>query len=93
VADLPDDAVDGSDVAREHWLVRPRTIRRLWVGFAVVLALIVLAQAIVPIKSHSSLDGWPGFAAAYGFIACVVMVLVAKALGALLKRRDDYYDA
>lgn len=77
----------------EHWLVQPRTIRRLGMAFAVVLALSLLAQAVVPIKSVSAIDAWPGFAAAYGMLACIVMVVVAKALGALLKRRDDHYDA
>jgi hypothetical protein len=77
----------------DHWLVYPRTIRRLRVGFAVVLALSLLAQAVVPIKSYARIDAWPGFAAAYGMLSCVLMVVVAKALGAWLKRKDDYYDA
>jgi len=77
----------------DHWLVRPRTIRRLWAGFVVLLALTVFAQAVVPIKSYFGIDGWLSFAAAFGFLSCVFMVLLAKALGALLKRKDDYYDA
>ena len=77
----------------DHWLVRPRTIRRLWAGFVVLLALTVLAQAVVPIKPYFGIDGWLGFAAAFGFLSCVLMVLLSKALGALLKRKDDYYDA
>lgn len=75
----------------DHWLVRPRTIRILWVVFFVVLALTLLAQAFVVIKSTFGIDGWPGFAAVFGFLACLAMVLAARLLGLLLKRRDDYY--
>lgn len=76
----------------DHWLVRPRTIRILWVVFCVLLALTLLAQAFVVIKSTSGFDGWPAFAAVFGFLACLAMVLVARGLGLLLKRRDGYYD-
>jgi hypothetical protein len=33
-----------------------------------------------------------GFASWFGFAACAAMVIVAKVLGAVLKRRDDYYE-
>ncbi len=75
----------------DHWLARPRTIRRLWQGFWVVLALTVLAQAVYPVKGYFGVDGWPAFAAGFGFLSCVVMVLVAKGLGVLLKREEGYY--
>ena len=93
MADLRDDALRRPHDDGDHWLARPATIHRLWLGFGVVLALIVLAQAVIPIKSYFGIDAWPAFAAGFGFLACVVMVLFAKALGALLKRPDDYYDA
>ncbi len=76
----------------DHWLVRPRTIRILWVVFCIVLALTLLAQAVVVIKPAFGLDGWPGFAAVFGFLSCLALVLLAKLLGLLLKRRDDHYD-
>jgi uncharacterized membrane protein len=74
-----------------HWLVRPATIRKLWYGFSAVLALVVLAQAVIPVKGYFGVDGWFGFGAVYGFVACVLMVLVAKVLGVLLKRPQDYF--
>ncbi|MCR9106422.1 MAG: hypothetical protein NXI15_14085 [Gammaproteobacteria bacterium] len=81
--------VEGDD---NHWLTRPRTIRRLWLGFALVLAATVLLQLVVKVKGYFVVDGWFGFAAAFGFACCVAMVLVAKLLGVILKRREDYYD-
>ena len=63
----------------DHWLVRATTIRRLWIAFIVVLLATVL-------------DGTFGFGAWFGFASCVVLIVFAKGLGALLKRPDTYYD-
>jgi hypothetical protein len=76
----------------EHWLTRPATVRKLWIGFSVVLALTVLVQLAFPSKGYFGIDGMLGFGAAFGFFSCALMVLAAKGLGALLKRPEDYYD-
>ena len=75
----------------DHWLVRPATIRRLWQVSAVVLLLTVLVQISVKVKGYFVVDGWFAFGALFGFLSCVAMVLVAKALGPLLKRPTTYY--
>lgn len=74
------------------WLSRPATIRRLWQLFAAVLVVSVLAQALVHVHAAFEVDGWFGFHAAYGFLSCVGMVLFARLLGFVIKRRDDYYE-
>lgn len=76
----------------DHWLTRPQTIRKLWIGFILVLALTVLPDLIWPPHGHFGVDSYIGFAAAYGFVACVVLIAVAKLLGLFLKRKDTYYD-
>ena len=75
----------------DHWLVRPATIRMLWWVFSAVLALLVLAQLLIKVKGYFGVDGWFGFGAAFGFLSCLAMILVAKALGLVLKRPEDYY--
>jgi uncharacterized membrane protein len=75
----------------DAWLARPSTIRLLWWVFAAVLALSVAAQALFKVKGYFGADGWFAFGAVYGFLSCLAMVLVAKGLGYLLKRRQDYY--
>lgn len=77
---------------KRHWLVRPRTIRVLWVAFAVVLAITVVAGYFVHGHAYFGLDGVFAFNAWYGLTTCVVMIVVAKGLGILLKRKDTYYD-
>ncbi|MEM7610399.1 MAG: hypothetical protein AAF270_01895 [Pseudomonadota bacterium] len=86
----PNPALEPQD---DHWLVRPTTIKLLWRVFAVVLALLVAAQAVIKVKGYFDVDGWFGFGAAFGFLSCLAMVLVAKGLGFLLKRPENYYQS
>lgn len=79
-------------VSDDHWLVSPEGIRRVWIVFAALLAITVIAQALIKVKGYFGVDTWFGFAAGFGFICCVAMVLVAKVLGFALKRDDHYYD-
>lgn len=74
-----------------HWLMRPRSIRVLWFFFGLVLFFTVIAQVFVPVKGYFEIDGWFAFAAIFGFVSCVLMVMVAKLIGVILKRKDDYY--
>lgn len=75
----------------DPWLVRPDSIRLLWRILWVVLALTVAADFFIKPKPYFDIEGWYGFAAVFGFLSCVLMVLVAKLLGAFLKRDQDYY--
>jgi len=76
---------------KDHWLVRASTIRWIWIVSIGILALTVLAQLLIPVKGYFGIDGWLGFGAIYGFLACLAMVLLAKALGFVLKRQENYY--
>jgi sterol desaturase/sphingolipid hydroxylase (fatty acid hydroxylase superfamily) len=85
-------AAEQSDTTSDnHWLVRPSTIRLMWWLFSIILALSVLAQLLFKVKGYFGVDGWLGFGAVFGFLACLAMVLVAKALGWVLKRDQGYY--
>lgn len=76
---------------RTHWLDEPKNIKLLWRGFIVVLALTVLVEFFVNLHPHFEIVGWFGFHAAYGLIACALMIVGAKALGLFLKRPDTFY--
>lgn len=75
----------------QHWLVRPATIRRLWVAFIVVLAATIAAERFVPHEAHFGIEGTLAFNAWFGFLACAALIGCAKLLGVFLKRRDTYY--
>ena len=88
---------------RQYRLERPGFVRGLiYLGIALLLALLLL-DGLVSIwhigghhhehfeKDGITIDTWPEFYPLYGFLSCLVLVLVAKTLGLLLKRRDTYY--
>lgn len=77
--------------SEDHWLARPRTIRLLWRVFIAILLISVAVQFLFGSGGHFGIDGWIGFGAVYGFLSCLIMVLVAKGLGYVLKRPEDYY--
>lgn len=77
---------------KPHWLDRPANVRKLYRGFVVVLALMVLAELAVHLHPHFGIGGLFGFHAWFGFGACAAMILVAKVLALGLKRPDTYYD-
>jgi hypothetical protein len=70
---------------------RGKLLRRI---MYVVLAGLVIADIVIP----SAYDRFPwesigGFGAFYGFVSCVLIIVVSKALGYLaLYRNEDYYE-
>ncbi len=63
----------------------------------VVLALLVLADVIPGLihkeHAHTAIERLPGFWALFGFLGCVVLILLSKAFGhAGIMKREDYYD-
>jgi hypothetical protein len=80
------------DERDKHWLVRRRTIRGLCIVSGLALAITVLFDLAVDQYEVFGVEGIFGFAAWYGFLACVAMILAAKGLGFFLKRHDRYYD-
>ncbi|CAG1012639.1 hypothetical protein BURK2_04558 [Burkholderiales bacterium] len=74
-----------------HWLDEPKNVKLLWRLFLIVLAITVLAEPFAALRPHFEVEALFGFHAWYGFAACAAMILVAKGLGLLLKRPDDYY--
>ncbi|MCK6370229.1 MAG: hypothetical protein L6Q83_02700 [Gammaproteobacteria bacterium] len=76
---------------KADWLVRPTTIRWLWIVFLSALAGTVAVQWLIPVKGHFGIDAGFGFHAWYGLLACAAMVIFARLLGWFLKRPDDYY--
>ena len=76
----------------EHWLIRPGSMRMLWRVFIAILALSVAADFFVAHEPYFGIDGYFAFNAWFGFLACAALIVFAQALGAFLKRPDDYYD-
>ena len=81
------------------WFDRPENVRKVLVGLYVGCGLLVLIDVIFWITGfdkHPYLkwEKWPGFYAVYGFVACVVLVLISKyVLRPLVMRDEDYYNS
>jgi len=75
----------------EFLVSKAKTLR--WIMFG-ILAVLVILDVIIPAKyERFPWDGIGGFGAVYGFVSCVLIIVVSKALGyALLYRPEDYYD-
>lgn len=60
-----------------------------------VLALLVVWDVLFVSKehAHTSAEHLPGFWAVFGFVACVLIIIVSKWFGHLgIMTREDYYD-
>ena len=82
---------------KKHLFDQPRNVHRLiWVFFVLCTLLLGVelffhrhlnfAEGVFPV------EGWFGFYAIYGFVACVLLVLTATQMRKVLMRREDYYD-
>ena len=75
----------------ENLVNNAKTLKRI--AYA-VLALTVVIDFFLPRHHHIFFwDDIPGFSAVYGFISCVLIVVISKALGHYwLERSEDYYN-
>ncbi len=66
-------------------------IRLCYVGLALLVAWDVLF--VSKEHAHTAAEHIPGFWAAFGFVACVLIIIVSKWYGHLgIMTREDYYD-
>jgi len=77
---------------RRHLFDDGRNVRYLLWGLYVACGIAVAADFVVERHVDHPWEAVFGFYAIYGFIACVVLVLVATQLRKVLMRRDDYYE-
>lgn len=62
--------------------------------FYISLVLLVVGDIFVP-KTEPEFTGhtWVGFYAFYGFMSCILIIVISKALGKLfLFKKEDFYD-
>lgn len=82
----------------EKWLEDPERFKILKRIFYISLALIALIEiAVVYVfhlgHGHFWFEDLPAFGSIYGFISCVLIIVVSKFLGkAWLMKKEDYYD-
>jgi len=70
----------------------PKNVMWILRIFYAICILLVVADFIVHRHIYVSFEEIPAFYALYGFVACVVLVVIAKAMRKLVMRDEDYYD-
>lgn len=76
----------------EFFRARLKATIRICLG---MLAALVVWDALFVSKEHvhTFVERIPGFWAVFGFVACVVIIIVSKWFGHLgIMTREDYYD-
>ena len=76
----------------DGWFDKPENVKKMLRVFYVVCALLVLVDFIVHRHIYHDWESIPAFYAIYGFIGCVVLVLIATEMRKFLMRGEDYYD-
>ena len=65
-----------------------------WLALGLLTAGGVVLQWLGRHEAHGhAWDAVPGFYAIYGFVGCILIIVISKALGkGALQQREDYYD-
>ncbi len=81
------------DKEKQHIFDNPQNIKRLLWVFYTLCALLLLLDIVHHRHMIHAWESLWGFYGIFGFVACVALVLIAKALRKVLMRSEDYYDA
>ena len=71
---------------------KPKNQKLLWILLYAVCGLLLIPDFFMHKEAHFGMDGYWGFYPILGFVACSVLILLSKAIGKILKVKEDYYD-
>ena len=83
---------------RPSWFFQPKNVRRVIVGLFGACGFFFLLDVVFVLTGfdkhpHFQWEQWPGFYAVFGFVACVLLVLISRfLLRPLVMRGEDYYE-
>lgn len=81
--DVPDETPGFFDKARN--------VRIMMIVFYCICALLVILDFVVHRHIYMEWENIPAFYAIYGFVACVLLVVIAKQMRKVLMRPESYY--
>ncbi len=70
----------------------PKNVMWILRIFYAICVLLIVADFVVHRHIYVSFEEIPAFYALYGFVACVVLVVIAKAMRKFVMRDEKYYD-
>ncbi len=81
-----------SDQERRYWLDYPENQRLVRVSLYVACAILFALDFFINRHVEIAAERFWGFYPVFGFVACVLLVLVAKEMRKVVMRKEDYYD-
>ena len=75
-----------------HFFDKPKNIQLILRVFYALCAALVVADFIIHRHEMHPWDHLPTFYPLFGFVACVLLVLVAVQMRKVLMRDEDYYE-
>jgi hypothetical protein len=81
-----------SEQEQKGYFDKPENIQKMLKVLYVLCALLVIVDFIVHRHIYHDWENIPAFYAIYGFVGCVVLVVIAKKMRNFLMRGEDYYD-
>ena len=77
---------------KQYLFDKPRNVNRFLRGFYVICGLLFILDLVLHRHVSHNWENLTGFYAIFGFIACVVLVLIAKEMRKVVMRKEEYYD-
>ena len=77
---------------KQHIFDKPGNVKWLLRIFYGVCAALFAADFVIHRHVERTIEGFWGFYAIYGFVACVLLVLIATKMRKVVMRGEDYYD-
>jgi len=93
----PEDPIEKSPqknalAAKQDFFDKPQNVTLILRGFYVICILLVVADFVVHRHIYLRFEEIPAFYAIYGFVACVVLVVIAKEMRKIFMKDETYYD-
>ena len=80
------------DNEKKHFFDDPNNIKRVLYGFYACCVFLFALDFVIHRHVYHSWENLWGFYPIFGFVACVILVLIAKWMRTFLMRSEDYYD-
>lgn len=80
------------DNEKKHFFDDPNNIKRVLYGFYACCVILFALDFVIHRHVYHSWENLWGFYSIFGFVACVILVLIARWMRSFLMRPEDYYD-
>ena len=86
------DLHDDQNNVGKGWIEDKRNVRKIINTLIIICLGLFIADGFYHKHVYFGVESIFGFYAIYGFVMCVILVLVAKWIRTVLMRAEDYYD-